>query len=211
MKSLFTSIPLQLALQCTETAILESTDPLPLPTEDIMDLLNLCLTSTQYKDKNYKQLHSTAMGTPVFAIVAEIIIQNIEESALSTCRQTIPLYLLYVDHTCTAVGHDEINAFYHHLNGQNTDAQFTGEGEENGKQPFLGYLESRDDNSLRTTVYRKLTFIERLHTCIQTYLNFMYRRWMIKAKRLWGRVFSYRVKLIRNLINSLRLLTTTKI
>ena len=58
------------------------------------------------------------MGTPVFAIVAEIIIQNIEESALSTCRQTIPLYLLYVDDTCTAVGHDEINAFHHHLNGQ---------------------------------------------------------------------------------------------
>ena len=176
MKSLFTSIPLQLALQCTETAILESTDPLPLPTEDIMDLLNLCLTSTQYKDKNYKQLHSTAMGTPVFAIVAEIIIQNIEESALSTCRQTIPLYLHYVDDTCTAVGHDEINAFHHHLNGQNTDIQFTREVEENGKQPFLGYLESRDDNSLRTTVYRKLTFMNRLHTSIQTYLNFIYTR-----------------------------------
>ena len=57
VKSLFTSIPLQLALQCTETAILQSTDPLPLPTEDIMDLLNLCLTSTyfQYNGKHYKQ------------------------------------------------------------------------------------------------------------------------------------------------------------
>ena len=32
VKSLFTSIPLQLAQQCTETAILQSTDPLP--TED---------------------------------------------------------------------------------------------------------------------------------------------------------------------------------
>ena len=46
VKSLFTSIPLQLALQCTETAIQQSTVKLPLPTEDIMDLLNLCLTST---------------------------------------------------------------------------------------------------------------------------------------------------------------------
>ena len=74
VKSLFTSIPLQLALQCTETAILQSTDPLPLPTEDIMDLLNLCLTSTyfQYKGKHYKHLHGTAMGSPVSAVVAEI-------------------------------------------------------------------------------------------------------------------------------------------
>ena len=49
VKSLFTSIPLQLALQCTETASLQSTDPIPLPTEDIMDLLNLCLTSTYFQ------------------------------------------------------------------------------------------------------------------------------------------------------------------
>ena len=120
VKSLFTSIPLQLALQCTETAILQSTDPLPLPTENIMDLLNLGLTSTyfQYNGKHYKQLHGTAMGSPVSVVVAEIVMQNIEESALSTCRQTIPLWLRYFDDTFTAVRHDKIDAFYHHLNEQ---------------------------------------------------------------------------------------------
>ena len=164
VKSLFTNILLQLALQCTETAILQSTDPLPLPTEDIMDLLNLCLTSTyfQYNGKHYKQLHGTAMGSPVSVVVAEIVMQNIEESALSTCRQTIPLWLRYVDDTFTAVRHDEIDAFHHHLNEQNTDIQFTREVEENGKLPFLDCLVSRDDNSLRTTVYRKLTHADRL-------------------------------------------------
>ena len=61
VKSLFTSIPLQLALHCTETAIQQSTVKLPLPTEDNMDLLNICLTSTyfQYNGKHYKQLHGT--------------------------------------------------------------------------------------------------------------------------------------------------------
>ena len=93
VKSLFTNIPLQLALQCTETAILQSTDPLRLPTEDIIDLLNLCLTSTyfQYNGKHYKKFYGTAMGSPVSVVVAGIVMQNIEESALSTCRQTIPL------------------------------------------------------------------------------------------------------------------------
>ena len=121
-----------------------------------MDLLNLCLTSTyfQYNGKHYKQLHGTAMGSPVSVVVAEIVMQNIEESALSTCRQTIPLWLRYVDDTFTAVRHDEIDAFHHHLNEQNTDIQFTREVEENGKLPFLDCLVSRDDNSLRTTVYR---------------------------------------------------------
>jgi len=74
LKSLLTSIPLQLALQCTETAIRQSTVKLPLPTEDIMDLLNFCLTSTyfQYNGKYYKQLHGIAMGSPV-SVVAEIV------------------------------------------------------------------------------------------------------------------------------------------
>ena len=132
VKSLFTSIPLQLALQCTETAIQQSTDVLPLPTEDIMDLFNLCLTSTyfQYNGKHYKQLHGTAMGSPVSVVVAEIVMQNIEERALATCRQTIPLWLRYVDDTFTAVHKDEIDAFHNHLNEQNTDIQFTREIED---------------------------------------------------------------------------------
>ena len=75
VKSLFTSIPLQLALDCTENAIKNSTVELPLPTDDIMDLLNLCFTSTyfQYNGKRYKQLHGTAMGSLVSVAVAEIV------------------------------------------------------------------------------------------------------------------------------------------
>ena len=139
VKSLFTSIPLQLALQCTETAIQQSTVELPLPTADIMALLNLCLTSTyfQYNGKHYKQLHGTAMGSPVSVVVAEIVMQHVEERALATCRQTIPLWLRYVDDTITAVHKDEIDAFHDHLNEQNADIQFTEEIEENGKLPFL--------------------------------------------------------------------------
>ena len=38
VKSLFSSIPLQLALDCTENAIENSTVELPLPIDDIMDL-----------------------------------------------------------------------------------------------------------------------------------------------------------------------------
>ena len=164
VKSLFTSIPLQLALQCTETAIQQSTVTLPLPTDDIMDLLNLCVTSTyfQYNGKHYKQLHGTAMGSPGSVVVAEIVMQNIEERALATCRQTIPLWLRYVDDTFTAVHKDEIDDFHNHLNEQHADIQFTREIEEDGKLPFLDCLVSHDNNELRTTVYRKPTYTDRL-------------------------------------------------
>ena len=165
MKSLFTSIPLQLALDCTATAIKNSTTKLPLPTDDLMDLLNLCLTSTnfQYNGKHYKQLHGTAMGSPVSVVVAEIVIQNIEEQALATYKRTLPLWLRYVDDTFTAVHKDEIDDFHEHLNRQNDDIQFTKEIEENGKIPFLDCLVTRDNNNkLNTTVYRKPTHTDRL-------------------------------------------------
>ena len=138
-------------------------------TENFIDaiktiLLNLCLTSTyfQYNGKHYKQLHGTAMGSPVSVVVAEIVKQNIEEQALSTYTKTLPLWLRYVDDTFTAVHKDEIDTFHEHLNRQNPHIQFTKEIEENGKIPFLDCLVSRDENKLRTTIYRKPTHTDRL-------------------------------------------------
>ena len=51
--------------------------------ENIMDLLNLCLTSTYFQNngKHYKQLDGTAMGSQDSVVVAEIVMQNIEEQA----------------------------------------------------------------------------------------------------------------------------------
>ena len=164
VKSLFTSIPLQLALDCTENAIKNSTVELPLPTDDIMDLLNLCLTSTYFQcnGKHYKQLHGTTMGSPVSVVVAEIVTQNIEEQALANYTRNIPLWLRYVDDTFTAVQKHEIDDFHEHLNRQNTDIQFTKEVEDNGQIPFLDCLVTRDNNTLRTTIYRKPTHTDRL-------------------------------------------------
>ena len=55
-----------------------------IPAEDIMDLLKLCLTSTyfHYNGNRYKQLHGTAMESPVSVVVAEIVMQNIEKRGL---------------------------------------------------------------------------------------------------------------------------------
>ena len=90
--------------------------------------------------------------------------QNIEEQALATYSQTLPLWLHYVDDTTTstAVHEKKIDEFHEHLNEQNTNIQFTKEIEENDKIPFLDCLVTRENNTLRTTVYRKPTHTDRL-------------------------------------------------
>ena len=160
VKSLFTSIPLQLALDCTDTAITNSTHELPLPKDDVKDLLKLCLTCTffQYNGKHYKH----GYGLTGSGVVAEIVMQNIEQQALATYKETLPHWLRYVDDTFKAVHKDEIDFLHQHLNKHNTYIQFTREIEENGKIPFLDCLVSRDNNKLRTTIYRKPTNTDRL-------------------------------------------------
>ena len=132
VKSLFTSTPLQLALDCTKTAIDKSPYQPPLPIDDIMDLLHLCLTSTyfQYNGKHYKQLHGTSLGSPVSVVVAEIVMQNLKEQALATYTETLPLWLRYLDDTITAVHKNKINEFHEHVNKQNTRIQFTIKGDQ---------------------------------------------------------------------------------
>ena len=51
----------------------------------------------------------------------------------------------------------------------NTSIQFTKESEENGKIPFLDWLVTRENYTLRTTVYRKQTHTDRLPD--QTFYN----------------------------------------
>ena len=69
--------------------------------------------------------HGTVMGFPVSVVVAEIVMQNIEEQAQATYTRTIPLWLRYVDDTFTAVHKDGTDDFHKHLNRQKADIQFT--------------------------------------------------------------------------------------
>ena len=102
------------------------------------------------------------MGSPVSVVVAEIVMQKMEEQALATYSETLPLWLRYVYYTITAVHENKIDESHEHLNEQNTNIQFTKEIEENGKIPFLDSLVTRKNNALRTTVYRKPTYTDRL-------------------------------------------------
>ena len=112
--------------------------------------------------KSYLFIDSYGSGSPVSVVVAEIVMQNIEEQALATYTGTIPLWLSYVDDTFTAVHKEGIDDFQEHLDRQNADILFTKETEENGKIPFLDCLVTRENNKLQMTIYRKPTHTDRL-------------------------------------------------
>jgi hypothetical protein len=102
------------------------------------------------------------MGSPVSVVVAEIVMQRLEEKALATYTNPPPFWFRYVDDTLTSLHKDEKNNFLEHLNQQNPSIQFTIEPELNGKIAFLDCRVIRAGNTLQTSVYRKPTSTDRL-------------------------------------------------
>ena len=107
VKSLFTSIPLVLAIESVKEALANHNSDPPTPKEEVIDLLTLCLESTffQYDGNFYQQLHGTAMGSPVSVVVAAIVMQRLKEKALATYPDPPSFWYRYVDDTLTSFKH----------------------------------------------------------------------------------------------------------
>ena len=161
--SLFTNVPVNLAVQvATDRLRLDDTleDCTSLSPDQICTLLNFCLNAmyVAYKGVFYKQTQGTAMGLPVSVTVADLVMEDVEQQALSTFPNSPRFWKRYVDDTCVALQSDKVEAFHLHLNSIEPTIQFTIESETDGCLPFLDTQITRhQDGSLSTKVYRKKT------------------------------------------------------
>ena len=113
----------------------------------------------QFQQLYYQQRQGMAMGSPVSVTIANLVMEDVEERALSSFTSTAPLFWKrYVDDTCTAIHLDRIDEFHQHLNSIEPSIQFTCEVEKNNQLPFLDVLMKREeDGSISTSAYRKPT------------------------------------------------------
>ena len=79
--SLFAKIPVDLAVKVAEERLREDASlgqRTSLPVEDIIHLLSFCLKTTQfaYNGTYYQQVFGTAMGSPVSAVIANLVMET---------------------------------------------------------------------------------------------------------------------------------------
>ncbi|XP_077498768.1 uncharacterized protein LOC144109871 [Amblyomma americanum] len=171
VKSLFTSVPIDLAVSVCTTALeadvtLPERSPIDAP--DLSRLLDFCLTNTYFvfMGKFYKQVHGTPMGASVLVTAANITMEKLEQRALASFVPSPKVFFRYIEDCFCIIQNGLVNKFLDHLNSLERAIQFTIEEELDGRLPFLDVLVSREGQGLSSSVYRKET-----HTGRYLYFN----------------------------------------
>ncbi|XP_078343973.1 uncharacterized protein LOC144629608 [Oculina patagonica] len=165
--SLFTCIPSNLAVEVvkerlySESSLSERTN---LSIENIIKLLEFVLDSNffVFQGTNPKQIFGCPMGSPVSAILANLVMEYVEDKALSSAPHPPKWWFRYVDDSHVCLKKEFVDEFHSHLNSINQHIKFTIEVETEGSIAFLDTKTRRQvDGSIAVSVYRKATHTDR--------------------------------------------------
>jgi len=101
------------------------------------------------------------MGSPVNPVVANLCMEEIDESAINASPVTPKIWKRYVDDGFCIIKKNGVTAFHDTLNSIDTNISFTIEHECNRKISFLDTLVSRNNGAISVDVYRKPTHTDR--------------------------------------------------
>ena len=164
--SLFTSIPTKLALQVIKQRLQQDislTQRTDISITNITKLLEFVLQNSffTYKNEYYQQISGCAMGSPISATIADIVMEHVEETAISTAPHPPRWWFRYVDDSHSCLKKTQVNEFHNHLNSINPYLQFTIELEENRRLPFLDTVTIRSNGKVEVDIYRKPTHTDK--------------------------------------------------
>ena len=98
------------------------------------------------------------MGSPVSDVIANMVMEDVEQRALATSPVKPFFWKRYVDDVISAVSGNEAERLLSHLNSVEPSIQFTLEREKDRHLPFLDLNVSRGvQGNLETSVYHKPT------------------------------------------------------
>ena len=165
--SLFTKIPVDLAIKVARKRLRQDvtlSQRTSMPIEDIIDLLSFCLNTTYFVFDGiyYQQVFGTAMGSPVSAVIANLVMEDVEQRALASAPVRLSFWKRFVDDIISAVSRNDIDILLQHLNSIEPSIQFTVERETNGDLAFLDLNVYRTiEGKLETAVHRKPTHTDK--------------------------------------------------
>ena len=103
------------------------------------------------------------MGSPISPVLADLVMEEIGETAISTSSHPLKWWFRYVDDSHSCLKKDQVDKFHKHLNSINPNIQFILELENTNGQgiPFLETITSRPSTEIQVDVYREPTHTDR--------------------------------------------------
>jgi len=148
--SLFTNIPIDLAIECISKKWHFIADACKINKEEFLKGIRLVLDSTFFifDNRMYRQKFGTPMGSPLSPIIADLVMEYIEERALEGLETEVSFYYRYVDDIIMAVPQHLINKIVNVFNSQHNRLKFTLE------------IGGNELNFLDITIIKKGSFLE---------------------------------------------------
>jgi len=158
--SLFTNVPMELAVEGINKRRHHFEHATKIPMDEFLLTIKFILTSTYFTFNNtiYKQTYGTPMGSPLSPIIAEIVMQDLEENVLRTLNLPTLFYYRYVDDIVFAARDNDINQMLAAFNNYHPRLKFTSEKDEGCGISFLDLLLYKDRNMLYVDWFHKDTF-----------------------------------------------------
>ena len=153
--SLFTNVPVNYALESIKLRWVEIQQFTTVPEQNFMIMLELVLSSTffAYKGRFYKQRFGLPMGSPLSPVVANIVLERIENSAINqlTNENRTPTFFKRYVHDCLAsIQSEHVDRMLEVFNSFHPRIQFTIEMEENSRLKFLDTIVRKENGRFTT-------------------------------------------------------------
>ena len=124
---------------------------------EIMNALDLCLDNTYlcFRKTFYRQIFGVAMGSSISVIVANLVMESIENKMLKDFASPPRIWLRYVNDTFVVLKKTEVVSFHKFINNIEDNIKFTVEQEVEIAISFLDVLIIRNNGQLTTKAYKK--------------------------------------------------------
>ncbi|XP_077273242.1 uncharacterized protein LOC143903487 [Temnothorax americanus] len=158
--SLFTNIPLNLALESIKKRWSHIREGTNIPKKEFLIAIELILSSTYFNFNNaiYKQTFGTPMGSPLSPIIADMVMQDLEETILESIGFNLPFYFRYVDDIIMSIPRDKAQYILDKFNNYHDRLKFTIEYENDRTLSFLDLKLHIINDTIHIDWYHKDTF-----------------------------------------------------
>ena len=156
--SLYTNVPLERVEIVVEEKWNEIREHTTLPFNEFVKGLMFCLQSTffEYQGKTFKQVFGMAMGSPISAIVANLVMEELETEVKSHTHIIPTVNKRYVDDIFIIMKKEEIEPYRFEMECFHPRLTFTTELEQDKSLAFLNVrVRRKDDGNITTEFYKK--------------------------------------------------------